>query len=83
MTQLLKVQIEKKKWKCKERKKKKKKNGGKKYKTSKNRGIIRKGVKVLVKVLVTQLCPTLCNPMNYSQQAFLSMESSRQEYSTG
>ena len=36
-----------------------------------------------VKVSVTQLGPTLCNPMNYSKQAFLSMESSMQEYFTG
>ena len=66
-----------------QREKKKKKNGKKKYKTSKNCGIIRKGVKMSVKVSVTQLGPTLCNPMNYSKQAFLSMESSMQEYFTG
>ena len=33
-----------------------------------------------VKVLVTQLCPTLCNPMDCSLPGFLSMEFSRQEY---
>ena len=27
-----------------------------------------------------QLCPTLCNPMNCSHQAHLSMEFSRQQY---
>ena len=84
MTLILKVQIEKKKRKRKRKcKEKNKNNGGKKYKTPKNYGIIRKGVKVLVKVLVTQLFPTLCDPMNYSQQAFLSMESSMQEYWSG
>ena len=33
-----------------------------------------------VKVLVTQLCPTLCHPMDYTHQAPLSMGFSRQEY---
>ena len=33
-----------------------------------------------VKVLVAQLCLTLCNPMECSRQAPLSMEFSRQEY---
>ena len=28
----------------------------------------------------TQSCLTLCNPMDYSHQALLSMECSRQEY---
>ena len=36
-----------------------------------------------VKVLVTQLCPTFCNPMDCSHQASLSMEFSRQEYWSG
>ena len=48
-----------------------------------------------VKVLVAQLCPTLCDPMDCSppihedcrravvHQAFLSMEFPRQEYWTG
>ena len=37
-----------------------------------------------VKVLVAQLCPTLCNPMNcIACQAPLSMEFSRQEYWSG
>ena len=34
-------------------------------------------------VLVTQLCPTLCNPMDLVHQAPLSMEFSRQEYWSG
>ena len=35
----------------------------------------------LKQVLVPQLCPTLCNPMNYiACQAPLSIESSRQDY---
>ena len=33
-----------------------------------------------VKVSVTQLCPTLCDPMDCSHQAPLSMEFSSQEY---
>jgi len=33
-----------------------------------------------VKVLVTQLCPTLCYPMDVAWQAPLSMGLSRQEY---
>ena len=36
-----------------------------------------------VKVLVTQSCPTLCDPMDYSHQAPLSMGFSRQEYCSG
>ena len=36
-----------------------------------------------VKVLVTQSCPALCNTMDYSHQAPLSMEFFRQEYWTG
>ena len=36
-----------------------------------------------VKVLVTQLCPNLCDPMGCSPQAPLSMGFSRQEYSSG
>ena len=36
-----------------------------------------------VKVLVTQLCPTLCNPMAVVHQAPLSMGFSRQEYWSG
>ena len=30
-----------------------------------------------------QLCPTLCNPMDFSPQASLSMEFFRQEYWSG
>ena len=37
-------------------------------------------LKVVVKVLVAQLCPILCNPMDCSQQAPLSMGFPRQEY---
>ena len=36
-----------------------------------------------MKVLVAQLCLTLCNPMNCSPQAPLSMEFSSQEYWSG
>ena len=36
-----------------------------------------------VKVLVTQLCPTLCNPWTVACQTPLSMEFSRQEYWSG
>ena len=36
-----------------------------------------------VKVLVTQSCPTLCDPMDLAHQAPLSMEFSRQEYCNG
>ena len=37
-----------------------------------------------VKVLVAQLCPTLCDPMDYiACQAPLSMEFSKQEYWSG
>ena len=36
-----------------------------------------------VKVLVAQLCLTLCDPMDYSLQAPLSMEFSRQEHWRG
>ena len=35
------------------------------------------------KVLVAQLCPTLCDPKDCSYQAPLSMEFSRQEYWSG
>ena len=41
-------------------------------------------VKEKVKVLVTQSCPTLCNPMDcIAHQALLSLEFSRQEYRSG
>ena len=33
-----------------------------------------------VKVIVTQSCPTLCDPWTIAHQAPLSMEFSRQEY---
>ena len=36
-----------------------------------------------VKVLVTQLCPTLCDPEEHSHQTPLSMGFSRQEYCSG
>ena len=36
-----------------------------------------------VKVLVTQSCLTLCNPMDCTHQAPMSMEFSRQEYWSG
>ena len=36
-----------------------------------------------VKVFITELCPTLCDPMDYSHQAPLSMEFPRQEYWSG
>ena len=36
-----------------------------------------------VKVLVSQSCPTLCEPMEVAHQAPLSMEFSRQEYCSG
>ena len=36
-----------------------------------------------VKVLVSQSCLTLCDPMDFSLQATLSMGSSRQEYWSG
>ena len=38
---------------------------------------------VCVCVLVTHSCPTLCNPMDSSCQAPLSMQFSRQEYWSG
>ena len=38
---------------------------------------------VCVYVLVTHLCPTLCNPMDCSPQAPLSTGFSRQEYWNG
>ena len=41
------------------------------------------GKKVKVKVLVTQSSPTLCDPMDCSCQAPLSMEFSKQEYKSG
>ena len=36
-----------------------------------------------VNMLVAQLCPTLCNPMDCSLPGYLSMEFSRQEYWSG
>ena len=33
--------------------------------------------------MCAQLCPTLCSHMDYSRQAPLSVESSRQEYRSG
>ena len=36
-----------------------------------------------VKVLVTQLCPTLCDPMGWACQAPLFMEFFKQEYWSG
>ena len=36
-----------------------------------------------VKVLVTQLCLTLCDPWTVAHQAPLSMEFSRKEYQSG
>ena len=36
-----------------------------------------------VKGLIAQLCPALCDPMDCSRQASLSMEFSRQEYGCG
>ena len=38
---------------------------------------------LLLKVLVTQLFPTLCNPMTVPLEAPLSMEFSRQEHWCG
>ena len=38
---------------------------------------------VCVCVLVTQLCPTLCSPMNYNPPGSSSMGFSRQEYLSG
>ena len=40
-------------------------------------------VKSEVKVLVAQLYPTLCDPMDCSHQASLSVKFSRQEYWSG
>ena len=37
----------------------------------------------IVKMLVSQFCATLCDPMDCSPQAFLSMGFSRQEYWSG
>ena len=34
-------------------------------------------------MLVTQLCLTLCNPVDYSSQGSLSMEFSKQDYWSG
>ena len=34
-------------------------------------------------VLITQLCPTFCDPMTVARQVPLSMEFSRQEYWSG
>ena len=36
-----------------------------------------------VKVIVAEMCPTLCNPMDHARQAALSMGFSRQEYWNG
>ena len=36
-----------------------------------------------MKVLITQSCPALCDPMDCSPPALLSMEFSRQEYQSG
>ena len=36
-----------------------------------------------MKVFITELCPTLCDPMDYSHQAPRSMEFPRQEYWSG
>ena len=38
---------------------------------------------MLFKVLVTQSCPTLCNPVDCGLPGSLSMEFSRQEYWSG
>ena len=38
------------------------------------------GLMLLLLSLVTQLCPSLCNPMHLAHQAPLSMGFSRQEY---
>ena len=40
-------------------------------------------IRMLVNVLVTQLCPTLCDPKDRSSQAPLSMKFSSQEYRSG
>ena len=40
-------------------------------------------MKVKVKMLVVQLCPTFCDSTDCSHQASMSMEFSRQEYWTG
>ena len=40
-------------------------------------------IKTRVKVKVAQKCPALCNPMDCSPQAPLSMEFSRQKYWSG
>ena len=37
----------------------------------------------VLRVLVAQSCPTLCDPMNFTLRAPLSMEFSRQEYWSG
>ena len=37
----------------------------------------------LILVLVAWLCPTLCDPMDYSPPGFSSMEFSREEYWSG
>ena len=34
-------------------------------------------------VVIAQLCPTLCDPMNVARQTSLSMEFSRKEYWSG
>ena len=41
------------------------------------------GTFVKVKVLVAQLCPTLCDPWTVAHQTLLSMEFSRQVYWSG
>ena len=40
-------------------------------------------INLWLKVLVAQSCPTLCYPVDYSPQAPLSVELSRQEYWSG
>ena len=37
-------------------------------------------IKVKAKVLVTQLCPTLCDPKTVARQAPLSMDFSTKDY---
>ena len=46
-------------------------------------GIELRGEITFNEVLFAQLCLTLCNPMDCSHQAPLSMEFSRQEYCSG
>ena len=40
-------------------------------------------VSIDIDIEVAQSCPTLCDPMDYSQQAPMSMGFSRQEYCSG